>query len=269
MAHDGDRGGYRAGTVDVDHGESRSWHAVSIAEVADLLDTSPAGLSEADAAERLDRHGRNQLPEEPPPRALTVFLRQFVNPLIFILVVAAGITLVMGELLDTILIAAALLLNAIIGFTQERRAAGAVRALMSMVVPRSRVVRDGHHRVVDSAELVPGDLVVLEPGARVPADLRLSAAAALQIDESLLTGESLPVTKRGAAVEPPAGLADRPSMAFTGTIVTGGQGRGYVVATGPGTELGQIAGLISVEDPTTSPLHIGWWGMPSASIRPS
>src|SRR5690606_6712216 len=132
---------------------------------------------------------------------------------------------------------AVLALNAVIGFTQERKAEGAVRALVQLVVPRARVVRGGQEWEVDSRDLVPGDVVLLEPGARVPADLRLTATNGLQVDESLLTGESLPVTKHTAAVPGGASLADRSGMAYTGSVVASGRGRGVVVATASATEL--------------------------------
>ncbi len=234
---------------------STSWHATSLAEVESSLSTSPHGLALTDAADRLTVHGPNVLREDPPPSAAVVFLRQFLSPFILILVVAAVVTLIMGELLDTALIAVALLLNAVIGFVQERRAAGAVRALMKLVVPHSRVVRDGQEWDLDSPDLVPGDLVVLESGTRVPADLRLCAVNGLTIDESLFTGESLPVDKVSATVDEQARTADRPSMAFTGTIVASGRGRGYVVATGDDTELGSIADSIRREDAGEIPLQ--------------
>ncbi len=232
-----------------------AWHARSIAEVEQSLSTSSHGLTSADAADRLATHGPNVLRDEPPPSAVAVFLRQFLSPFILILVVAAAVTLAMGELLDTTLIAIALLLNAIIGFVQERRAAGAVRALMKLVVPHSRVVRDGQEWDIDSRDLVPGDLVVLESGSRVPADLRLSAVNTLTIDESLFTGESLPVDKASTEVDEQTRTADRPSMAYTGTIVASGRGRGYVVATGDETELGSIADSIRREDAGEMPLQ--------------
>ncbi|MCX2929867.1 HAD-IC family P-type ATPase [Mycobacterium sp. CVI_P3] len=232
-----------------------AWHARPIEAVEEFLLTSPHGLSAGEAANRLARHGRNELRHEPPPSVLVIFLRQFSGTFILVLLVAGLVTLVMGELLDTLLIAVALLLNAVIGVYQERRAADAVSALMRLVVPRCRVVRDGHEWDIDSRELVPGDVVLLESGSRVPADLRLSAVNALTIDESLLTGESLPVTKTTAPVSENAVTADRFGMAFTGTIVANGRGHGYVVATGEDTELGSIAELVRTEAVGELPLQ--------------
>nr|WP_090342610.1 HAD-IC family P-type ATPase [Mycolicibacterium malmesburyense]CRL73100.1 ATPase P [Mycolicibacterium malmesburyense] len=231
------------------------WHATGVADVEKSLTTSPHGLSTDETVARLSRYGPNVIQDQPPPRAIVVFLRQFANTFILILVVAAVVTLALGELLDTALIAVALLLNAVIGFIEERRAADAVQALMKLVVPHCRVVRDGQEWDIDSRDLVPGDVVLLESGSRVPADLRISAANGLTVDESLLTGESLPVTKTTAPAGRSAVAADRHSMAFTGTIVASGRGRGYVVATGDDTELGAIAGSIRTEEAGELPLQ--------------
>jgi magnesium-transporting ATPase (P-type) len=234
---------------------SPRWHAIDPAAVEGLLHTSSHGLSRAEVEARLAHHGPNQLEEEPPPPPLVVLARQFRSPLIYILVAATAVTAVLGEYIDASVIAAVLVVNGGIGFTQERKAEGAVRALMQLVVPRARVVRDGQEREIDSRDLVPGDVVLLEPGSKVPADLRLVAANGLQIDESLLTGESLPVTKRISATDEAAVLADRRNMAYTGAVVTGGRGRGVVVATGTSTELGAIAGLMRGERATETPLQ--------------
>jgi magnesium-transporting ATPase (P-type) len=231
------------------------WHALEVPEVERRLDTGPRGLTQAEAAARLDLYGPNQMEEDPPPPALLVFIRQFRSPLIFILLVAMVVTLLLQEYLDAIVIAAVLLLNAVIGFAQERKAEGAVWALMQLVVPSARVIRDGQDQEVDSRELVVGDVVLLESGTRVPADLRLRSATALRIDESLLTGESVPVSKRVEPVPSEAAVPDRSSMAYTGAIVTTGRGSGVVVATGDATELGSIAGLVRTEVLTASPLQ--------------
>ncbi|RDH78125.1 HAD family hydrolase [Mycolicibacterium moriokaense] len=223
------------------------WHALPTGEVEAAFSTSPQGLSVGEAERRLTRYGLNELREEPPPGLGRIFLRQFKSTFILILVAAAVVTSAMGELLDTLLIVLALLLNAVIGVYQERRAADAVKALMRLVVPHCRVVRDGQEWDIDSRDLVPGDVVLLESGSRVPADLRLSAVNALSIDESLFTGESMPVNKSTRPTAENVVAADRASMAHTGTIVAGGRGRGYVVATGEHTQLGSIAGLIRIE----------------------
>ena len=235
--------------------ERAPWHARTSEQVEASLRTDAGGLSSDDAAARIGRYGPNQLEEEPPTSPLVVLLRQFRSPLIYILLVATVVTLLLEEYIDASVIAAVLALNAVIGFTQERKAEGAVRSLMQLVVPRARVLRGGQEWEIDSRELVPGDVVLLEPGARVPADLRLTWVNGLQVDESLLTGESLPVAKRTAPVAERAPLADRKNMSFTGSIVTSGRGRGVVVATGTNTELGAIAGLIRAEGLTETPLQ--------------
>jgi magnesium-transporting ATPase (P-type) len=235
--------------------ERVSWHALPAGEVEQRLHTDAEGLSAAEAATRLDRFGPNQLEDEPPTPALVVLARQFASPLIYILVAATVVTLLLEEYIDAGVIAFVLALNAVIGFTQERKAEGAVRALQQLVVPHARVVRGGQEWEIDSRELVPGDVVLLESGARVPGDIRLVGVNALQIDESLLTGESLPVSKQTAPSDEDASLADRRSMAYTGSVVTTGRGRGVVVSTGIRTELGAIAGLIRAEATTETPLQ--------------
>lgn len=231
------------------------WHATPIDEVERNLGTGRRGLDPATVEQRREHCGPNAIEDEAPPGLLAVTIRQFKSPLIYILLGATIVTALLAEYIDAAVIATILALNAVIGVTQERRAEGAVRALMQLIVPRARVIRDGHEREIDSRELVPGDMVLLEPGSRVPADLRLTHTSGLQIDESLLTGESLPVTKQTDPVDESASLADRRSMAFTGAVVTTGRGRGAVVAIGGDTELGSIAGLIRGEDDVQTPLQ--------------
>jgi calcium-translocating P-type ATPase len=231
------------------------WHAMDRSMVERQLDAGARGLTTHEAQARLALRGPNEIPEQPPPSSLVMLLRQLRSPLIYILLAALVVTVLLGEHVDAGVIAAVLVLNSVIGFSQERRAEGAVRALRQLVVPRARVVRDGQDREIESRELVAGDLAVLEPGTRVPADLRLISATALRIDESLLTGESEPVSKTAPAVEEDAVLSDRTCMAHTGTIVTSGRGSGLVVATGSDTELGAIAGLMRGEVETRTPLQ--------------
>ncbi|AEI67111.1 cation-transporting ATPase Pma1 [Corallococcus macrosporus] len=240
-------------TMEQEH--ARPWHALLVEEVASRLDTGALGLRQATAKSRLARYGPNQLAEAPPTSALARLLHQFKSPLIYILLAAFAVTLLLGKTIDAGAIAAILVINAAIGFTQERRAEVSVRALTRLVSPRTRVIRDGHEWEVESRELVPGDLVLLESGTRVPADLRLVAATTLTVDESLLTGESASVHKQASAVAEDAPLPDREDMAYTGTVVSSGRGRGYVVATGARTELGEIAGSIRGEAATATPLQ--------------
>ncbi len=232
------------------------WHAVAVSDVERLLRTGHEGLTSVEASARLDESGPNELEETPPTSALVTFAAQFRSPLIYILVGAAIITAALGEWVDSGAIALILLINAVIGFTQERRAEASVRALRQLVALRARVIRDGHEHQLPSREIVPGDVVMLETGVRVPADIRLSHAVGLRVDESLLTGESVPVAKRSEAVPAPAPAADHECIAHAGSVVTNGRAHGYAIRTGMHTELGSIAGQIRIEVAPPSPLQV-------------
>lgn len=221
-----------------------------------VLGATEAGLGADDVRRRLERYGRNELRVERPTPAWVVALRQFRSPLIYILLASVVVTVLIGEWIDASVIAAVLVLNATIGYVEERRAEHAVHALMQLSVPQARVVRAGVEQMLDSRQLVPGDVVLLESGDRIPADARLLTAHALQVDESLLTGESLPVTKRVEANREGAPVADRTSMVHSGTVVSTGRARAVVVATGANTELGEIADLIRTEQSATTPLQL-------------
>lgn len=232
------------------------WYAMEPDAIALALDTSSSGLSQGEARGRLKRDGPNMLAETPPTSPWVILLHQFRSPLIYILLTAAVITALLGEYIDAGVIGAVLVLNAIIGFTQERRAEQSVRALMRLLAPKAHIVREGREWQIEGRSLVAGDVVLLESGARVPADLRLFSSTGLRVDESLLTGESLPVTKSTEALTlPEAPLADRVNMAFMGTVVASGRARGFVVATGGRTELGAIAESIRDEPESDTPLQ--------------
>ncbi len=223
-----------------------AWHAEPAGAVAARLGTDPgAGLGAAEAARRLGLYGPNRLPEERGPGLLRRLGRQFANPLVGFLLVAAVLSLLFEHPVDAAVILAVVLLNAGIGFVQEGRAERALAAIRQMMDPEAVVVRDGRRMTIPAAEVVPGDLVLLEAGDRVPADLRLLSARALVIDESMLTGESVAVEKTGAAAPAEAMVGDRPGIAHAGTLVTGGQGAGVAVATGADTELGRISGMLA------------------------
>jgi len=232
------------------------WHVLGTDATAARLATGAQGLSQDEARRRLERDGPNELPESPPTSPFVILLHQFTSPLIYILLAATLVTLLLEEFIDAGVIAAVLALNAIIGFSQERRAEQSVRALMRLLAPKAHVVRGGREWSIESRELVAGDVVLLESGVRVPADLRLYSSAALRVDESLLTGESLPVTKTTTSLEPPERpIADRTNMAFMGAVVASGRGRGYVVATATQTEIGAIAESIRIGDEPVTPLQ--------------
>lgn len=219
-----------------------AWHALDAGRVREALSAAETGLASAEAEARLQNHGPNRLPEQPAPTLWEILLRQFRSPLIYILGVAAVVSLAIGDLKDAAFIAAVLVLNAMIGGYQEWRAEKSSRALQKFLKIRASVVRDGDMREVDAEQVVPGDLVWLESGNRVPADLRLVSTHGLDVDESLLTGESLAVSKdpswTGDASTP---LADRRNMAYAGSVVARGRGKGLVVATGRATSIGQLA----------------------------
>jgi magnesium-transporting ATPase (P-type) len=233
-----------------------AWHAAEVDTVVGELRTDTVtGLTTADAAERSAAHGPNALDGDEAPSVLRVLLRQFTSPLIAILLVALVVTIAIDELTDAAVIAAVLAINATIGAAQERKADRSVRALMGLAAPRATVVRDGTEQEVDAATLVPGDLVVLTSGSHVPADVRLVVATTLDVDESLLTGESLPTRKATTPVAAATPVADRTSLAFMGSAVANGRGRGIVVATAAATELGSIAESIRSTDRPTTPLQ--------------
>ncbi|MGE3586863.1 MAG: cation-translocating P-type ATPase [Ilumatobacteraceae bacterium] len=227
-------------------------------EVVSALETHPTrGLSEHDAAARQARVGRNELTEEPPPGAWTLLLRQFANTMTAVLAVAALVTVAVGDLKDTVVIAVIVVLNGLVGFVQEHRAEQAMAALKRLATGTARVIRDGAIADVPTPDLVPGDVVELMAGDVVPADLRLIAVHGLRVDEATLTGESEPVAKVDDALEASAStlVADRHNMTFKGTSVTYGRARGVVVATGMATELGRIAALLEAHGRERTPLQ--------------
>jgi magnesium-transporting ATPase (P-type) len=232
-----------------------SWHSMTAEQVDVELGTSNQGLVPEEAAARRLVHGPNAIEEDGGPGPLRLFLHQFASPLIYLLLVAVGVTLLLGEWVDAAVIGFVLLLNAVIGFGQEYRAERSVRALAALTAPEARVVRGGAEQVIDARELVPGDVVLLESGALVPADLRLFAATSLEIDESLLTGESRPVRKDVQPVAAEVVAADRTCLAYLGATVVRGRGRGFVVATGATTELGRVAARVREERATRTPLQ--------------
>ncbi|MHC3994029.1 cation-transporting P-type ATPase [Thiomicrolovo sp. ZZH C-3] len=230
------------------------WHAEDAEKALEALKSSSGGLPEDEAAARLEVYGPNRLPEPPKPHPLLRFLAQFHNILIYVLLGAALITALLGHLIDTAVILAVVFINALIGFLQEGKAEKALEAIRHMLALHSSVVRGGQRRTVLGEMLVPGDIVMLEAGDKIPADLRLLKANSLQVQEAILTGESVPVEKRTAPVGTDTPLGDRVCMAYSGTTVTRGQGTGVVIATGSGTEIGRISGLLSEVQTLHTPL---------------
>lgn len=231
-----------------------SWHALSAANVLDALSTSAHGLTDKEAAQRLTIYGPNRLPQGARRSPLIRFLLQFHNLLIYVLLAASAIAAAIGHLTDALVILAVVIVNAIIGFVQEGRAERALEAIRGMIDPHASVVRTGHRVTIGAQDVVPGDIVLLEAGDRISADLRIVKARNLRIDEAILTGESVPVDKATKHVHVDAALGDRFSMAYSGTFVAAGQGTGVVVATGAATELGKISSMIGAVEPLTTPL---------------
>jgi P-type Ca2+ transporter type 2C len=233
----------------------QAWHSLQTDEVLDKVGSCPAGLDDKEARDRIGRFGANKLPEQLPPKWWMFFLRQFYNPLIFILGVAAGVAVLIGDWTDAAFIAGVLFVNALIGGYQEWSAERSSRALQQMLHVRATVIRDSTTREVDAEEVVPGDVILIESGNRVPADLRLLTTQSLQIDESFLTGESVAVTKEAGWVGAAgATVGDHQNMAYAGAVVTRGRGKGVVVQTGAHTLVGQLAESVSGAEIGTAPL---------------
>jgi P-type Ca2+ transporter type 2C len=232
------------------------WHRQPAVTVLEDLRSSPGGLTSRDARERLAVHGLNLLREGPRRTTLGLLAGQFTDFMILVLLAAAIVSGLIGDVVDTIAILAIVVLNAAIGFVQEYRAERAMAALKAMAAPTATVLRDGATAVIPAADLVPGDVVLLEAGRIVPADLRLLEAARLRVEEAALTGESVPVEKTTAPL-PAEGLSvgDRTNMAYKGTTVAYGRGRGVVVATGMQTEFGRIAASLQQAEEVKTPLQ--------------
>ncbi len=232
-----------------------SWHAIDAEHVASLLQVDPAtGLADEDATARLLLHGANRPSGRPGRSALARFLLQLLQPLVLVLIAAGLVTAVLQEWVDAGVIFAVVMVNAVVGFVQEGKAEAALAALARAVSTEAKVLRGGRHRKLDAAQLVPGDVVQLAAGDKVPADIRLIGGKELRTAEAALTGESVPVDKLAAALPADTRLADRRNMAYTGTLVVAGQGRGLVVATGDATEAGKISRLIGATPAFSTPL---------------
>jgi magnesium-transporting ATPase (P-type) len=234
--------------------ETLPWHAIPADDAIAHLSGSPDGLTAEEAVRRLDRYGANDLTRRRGRSAWTVLARQFTSPLIYALLASAGVAYALGEVADGTVVLGVVVLNAAIGFGQEFRAGRAIQALAQLVSERAVVRRDGRWVPRPAEDLVPGDVVTVEAGDRVPADLRILDAHGLLADESALTGESLPVAKSTAPVNPEATLADRSSLLHAGTLAVSGSARALVVRTGHTTELGRISALIDAVDETETPL---------------
>lgn len=231
-----------------------SWHTFSADGSLNYLKSSINGLNQEEIKSRLEKYGENRLPEQSRKSSLTRFFLQFHNILIYVLLVCVIITATLDHWVDSGVILAVVIVNAIIGFIQEGKAEKAIEAIRDMLAPNANVIRGGKRMSIKGEHLVPGDIVLLEAGDKVPADLRLLISHGLHVQESILTGESVPVEKNTYPVASDTVLGDRSCMSFSGTLVTNGQGKGVVVATGKQTEIGRISGLLSEVEKLTTPL---------------
>lgn len=236
--------------------EPQTWHDQPIKKVVAVFKSSLSGLTHDEAQSRLKTFGYNRLTEPARHSAMLRLFLQFHNILIYVLLGAAVITALLQHVIDTVVILAVVIINALIGFIQEGKAEQALAALRQMLSPVATVLRSDERHSIAGEELVPGDIVLLEAGDRVPADVRLFKTHGLTIQEAILTGESVPVEKQTTTVNTHAALGDRSCMAFSGTLVTNGQGRGIVVATGEMTQIGRISGLLSTVNVLTTPLIV-------------
>lgn len=243
-----------APTRPVRHDDAVMWHSLDTADVLHRLGSNPLGLGESDARNRLGTFGRNTLPAPRPVHPLIRLLAQFNSTLVYFLLAAALAALVLGHGIDAGVIAAVVMVHAIVGFLQEGKAERALAAIKGLIAPQASVLRDGRRKTVPTETLVPGDIILLEAGDKVPADARLIHSRLLTVDEAVLTGESLTAGKQLAAARADAPLAERVSMVFSGTLVATGQATAVVTSTGEGTEIGRISGLLREVTDLSTPL---------------
>ena len=223
---------------------SRSWHAKTSEETLKELGTSETGLSQTEVQKRLTENGPNELKKEKRSSPIRMLLSQFSDILIIILLIAIGLSIAIGELIDAIVIIAIVAATAILGFVEEFRSEKAVEALKKMTAPTAMVIRDGKETRVPASEIVPGDIILLYAGDKIPADARLIKSFNLKVDESSLTGESSPAKKNVESCKEEVPLNDRQNMVFTGTIVVYGRGEAVATSTGMSTEFGKIAKMV-------------------------
>ena len=235
--------------------EAIGWHAVPADQVVSRLKTDPAaGLDANEASQRLAQYGPNRLPEGKQRGPLMRFVAQLNNILVYVLLGVGFVKLMVGLWLDAAVILGVVIINALLGFFQEGKAEKALDTIRNMLSTEARAIRGRETRLIPAEELVPGDVVLLESGDRIPADLRLVDVKNLRTEEAALTGESVPIDKTINAVAEKATVGDRKGMAFSGTLVSSGRGTGVVVATGSGTELGRINQLMAAVSALDTPL---------------
>jgi magnesium-transporting ATPase (P-type) len=234
----------------------QAWHTISEQVVLYNLQSSVEGISGSEVQKRREQYGFNTLPSKEPPGLIVIFMRQFANPLIYVLLLSSVVSMLLGEIKDALFIFVVLLSNAAIGAAQEWNAEKSAAALHSLLKIYARVKRDGFVTEIRAEELVPGDIVLVETGLKTPADIRLLQTNNLFIDESLLTGESVSVGKSIAMLQANISLSQRSNMAFAGSTVVSGRGLGIVVATGETTEFGKIAQAVMFSETSKPPLVV-------------
>ena len=236
--------------------KQQEWHAQTAEQVLDHLQVQANGLTSEEAKRRLEHYGPNQLTEAPRPTFLQMLWEQLNNFVVILLIVASVVSALLGDYIEAAAIMAIVVLNAILGIVQERRAEEALAALKKLAAPDAQVIRDGRRQSIPASELIPGDIVFLEAGNFIPADIRLLEAINLRVEEASLTGESLAVQKNAATVlDKNVPLGDRKNTAFMGTLVSYGRGRGVVTSTGMHTQLGLIATMLQNVETEETPLQ--------------
>jgi Ca2+-transporting ATPase len=236
--------------------QTKAWHVLPVEEVFSQQESSPSGLSAAEAARRLSVYGPNELEAASRISPWRILLEQFQNVLIIILLAATALSAFLGHGIEAIAIAVIVLFAVILGFVQEYRAERAIQALRQMAAPHAIVVRDGRETDIPAREVVPGDVILVHAGDKIPGDARLIEAINLQTDEAALTGESLPVEKQTAPLaDANAATGDRTNMVFSGTAASYGRGRAVVVATGMKTEFGKVAEMLHSVEHSKTPLQ--------------
>jgi len=239
----------------MENSSESKWHSIEPETVLKNINSNWKGLREQEARERIGKYGKNEISREKKTSLLKIFIGQFKNILIILLLAATAISLLVGEVLDAVVILAIVVASAGLGFIQEYRSEKAVQLLKQLAAPMATVIREGKEQIISSIDIVPGDIVILRAGDKVPADIRLLEVFNLKIDEASLTGESLPVEKNIGVLQENIIISDMTNMSFSGTVVTYGRGMGVVISTGMKTEFGKIAKTVQEEKKTETPLE--------------
>lgn len=233
-----------------------AWYQLTVEEALSHLSSTPDGISNEEAAERLKKFGANQIESKKGDSALVIFLKQFKSPLIYILLFAAVISFLVGKEINSIVIFAVLSVNAVMGFVQESRASKSMKSLKELSAPKAKALRSCEVMEVATKDIVPGDVILLESGTKIPADGRVIESVRLQVSEAALTGESQPIYKITDVIKADAGIVGRQNMVFSGTVVVSGRGSAVVVETGMNTEIGKMARIVQTTEEPKTPFQI-------------